>query len=341
VQVASNGGRLVSELREAGIVHHRVALHTRNPLSILRSIGQIKRLVQAEQIELMHAHARIPAWVAERVMRMTGVPFLTTYHGLYNSHWFFRLFTSSGLHTIAVSEDVREHLVTRFGFPSSQVTVIPNGIDVTRFKPSGPVDVQQVLYISRLSGERGGVALTALEAIASLAGNYPRLHLTIVGEGDRLAEVKQLGDLLCRRVGRSICTILGGRGDVDRLMAEFGLVIGVGRVALEAMSSGKPLIVASEYGNQGLLTEANFAAAASRNFSARGATQPSTARTLVSELKKALDAPDEAFQEAKKIRELVIGTYSMPVVVRQVMAVYEQVRKQFGCPDGHKGGKAK
>ena len=174
VLVASNGGRLVPQLEAAAIRHYQVALHARKPLTLLGSIAVVKNIVQAENIDLMHAHARIPAWVAEQVSKSTGIPLVTTYHGLYDDHWLLRLFTVPGRQTIAVSEDVKEHLVSKLGVPAQQITVIHNGIDVEQFDVSDAVsNPQQITYISRLAGARGGVAIAVLQAAALLYDDFP------------------------------------------------------------------------------------------------------------------------------------------------------------------------
>lgn len=328
VLVASNGGRLVRELDEAGIAHHQVALHARRPLNLLGSILLVKRLVEREQIELMHAHARIPAWVGKWVGMMTGVPLVTTYHGLYDDHWLLRLFTVSGKQTIAVSDDVKQHLVKKLGISAGQITVIPNGIDVSRFTLQELPGTERIItYISRLAGGRGGVALTVIQSIELLLHEFPDIDLQIVGEGDRLVEVKAAADRVNRVAGRDVCKVLGGLADIPTVLAKSGIVIGVGRVALEAMTASRPVVVASEYGNYGWLREQNFEMAEGHNFSGRGADTSTSAQSVSEALYEMLKAPDVATREAHRIRQLISAKYSADETAKRVLQVYAKIKK--------------
>lgn len=329
VAVASNGGRLVQQLEDAGIRHYRVALHARKPLDILHSIRVIKQIVQSEGFDLMHAHARIPAWVGQWVMRSTGVPLVTTYHGLYNAHWLFRAFTTPGVQTIAVSDDVKEHLVSRLGVPTGQVTVIHNGIDVDQFmRSTAPPCPFRVVYVSRLAGNRGGVALDLLHAVGMLVQHFTELEAIIVGEGDRLAEVKALAEQINLRTQRACCLVLGGRADIPDILAQAGLVVGVGRAALEAMATGRPVIIAGEYGSYGLLDETTMPLAVEHNFSGRGASQATDAASLANTLQWVFLHPEAASLAAKQAQDLVIGRYSVEGKAREVLAVYRKVMPQ-------------
>lgn len=326
VLVASNGGRLVPELDAAGIHHYTVALHARNPLALLGSVGVIKRIVQSERVQLMHAHARIPAWVAQWVSRSTQVPLVTTYHGLYNAHWLLRLFTAAGQQTIAVSQDVREHLAKRLGVPATQITVIHNGIDTEQFDAlDSPSNQQQITYISRMSGARGGVALALLRAIALLHDDFPALRLVIVGEGDRLPEVNALAGELNARWAGDYCQALGGRADIPQLLAQAGIVVGVGRVALEAMASGRPVIIAGEYGTYGLLDKATLPLAIEHNFSGRGSQLPTEPETLAGILRDVLSDQERAARAVQLARDTVQACYSVTEKAREVLAVYAKV----------------
>lgn len=327
VLVASNGGRLVTELEAAGIRHYTVALHARKPLALLGSIGVVKRIVQSEGVQLMHAHARIPAWVAQWVSRSTQVPLVTTYHGLYNPHWFLRMFTVAGQQTIAVCQHIKEYLVEKFGFPGEQITVIYNGIDTEEFALTPPPDdLQQITYISRLSGERGGVALTVLEAVARLRADFPGLQVAIVGDGDRLAEVQTKITTLNQRWGAEFCHALGGRTDIPQILAKAGIVIGQGRVALEAMASGRPVIVASEFGMHGLLDSETLPMAMEHNFVGQGSqSYPTEPEALAAALRGVLTDQEAAKQAAQLGREAVLAHYSVVETTKEILAVYELV----------------
>src|SRR5882757_6467717 len=81
--VASEGGRLVGELQAKGGEWARFPAATKNPLRLAANIRGLKRLCRDEDVALIHARSRAPAWSAHPAARSLGIPFVTTYHGIY------------------------------------------------------------------------------------------------------------------------------------------------------------------------------------------------------------------------------------------------------------------
>src|SRR5690606_3134874 len=83
--VASQGGRLADELAEDGGELTILPAASKNPLVIWANAGRMARLIRAEGVSLVHARSRAPALSAWLAARRTGIPFVTTYHGVYNA----------------------------------------------------------------------------------------------------------------------------------------------------------------------------------------------------------------------------------------------------------------
>ena len=62
--VASDGGRLASELQAVGGVLAPFPAATKNPLSMALNVPRLARLIAEEGVDLVHARSRAPAWVA-------------------------------------------------------------------------------------------------------------------------------------------------------------------------------------------------------------------------------------------------------------------------------------
>ena len=162
VVVASQGGCLEMELSAAGIPHVKVPLHSRAPWDMLRALQLMNRIVADWEIDLIHAHARIPAWIGHFVSRWNQRPLVTTAHGIYSANLGLRTLTLWGDEAIAVSPDVKAHMVRKFGVAANKVTVIANGVDTGRFGSIDPEPIltefglraadPKIVYISRLSG---------------------------------------------------------------------------------------------------------------------------------------------------------------------------------------------
>jgi len=138
--VASAGGRLVGELEALGARHITLPLTTKNPLAIWRNAAALAALVEAEQIKILHARSRAPAWSAWRASRRTGARFVTTYHGAYNENFpgkrLYNGVMARGDRVIAISEFIAGLVRARHGTEPTRLRVIPRGVDPRRFDPA-------------------------------------------------------------------------------------------------------------------------------------------------------------------------------------------------------------
>ncbi|HBT35780.1 MAG TPA: glycosyl transferase, partial [Hyphomonas sp.] len=62
----------------------RMDAKSKNPITLKRNEGKLKRLIAREGVDLVHARSRAPAWSAYWAAKAMDVPFVTTYHGAYS-----------------------------------------------------------------------------------------------------------------------------------------------------------------------------------------------------------------------------------------------------------------
>ncbi len=337
VLVASQGGPLVSELGSLGIPHFNLPLHSRNPLRLARAVREMRAILDSEKVDLIHAHARIPAWVAESARsRRAVVPLVTTYHGVYSSGIPWRWVTRWGDRVIAVSPDVATHLTENLGLSGRVPTIIPNGIDTSRFRPgldeTGarqalglPPHGAVVTHVSRLDGRMGEVALALIEAVELLARDCPTITAVIVGTGDRREEIALRAGEINRQLGREAVLLEGGQRDLVPYLTASTAVVAVARSALEAAACGKPVIIAGEGGFRGPLSRANAALLEQHNFTARGSGTPVTARELARCLGQILENPQMGQDLGSFGQSLVEGEFNLDAVVDRIESVYREV----------------
>ncbi|GMA78199.1 hypothetical protein GCM10025880_46160 [Methylorubrum aminovorans] len=82
--VATEGGRLVGELQAKGGIWVPFPANTKNPLAMALNVERLARLCRRENVQILHARSRAPAWVALGAARRLKLPFVTTYHGSYS-----------------------------------------------------------------------------------------------------------------------------------------------------------------------------------------------------------------------------------------------------------------
>lgn len=138
--VASEGGRLEAELAAAGGELIRFPAGAKNPARLLANAWRLQRLIEDRGVRLVHARSRAPAWSALMAARLAKVPFVTTYHGIYNQKsapksWYNSVM-ARGDTVIANSHYTARILQARHGTPGARLRVIHRGVDLARFAPA-------------------------------------------------------------------------------------------------------------------------------------------------------------------------------------------------------------
>jgi glycogen(starch) synthase len=229
------------------------------------------------EFDLVHGHDWLVANACDHLAKRFEAPLVTTIHATeYGRHqgWVDkhpqtyihgveRWITNRSQRVIACSHYMREQIVDIFGVAEKRISVIPNGIDPDDLQAQSPAELERlrsefaapeeklVLLIGRLVYEKG--FQLALEAMPRVIAEAPGTRFLVAGSGTHEAELhRQAEELGLMEHG----TFLGWIGD-DVLhslyrIADLTVVPSIyepfGLVALEAMASGCPCIVADTGG---------------------------------------------------------------------------------------------
>jgi glycosyltransferase involved in cell wall biosynthesis len=268
--VACEGGRLIGELQAKGGVWLEFPAATKNPLAMLANARRLARLIQSHRVDLVHARSRAPAWVALAACRMTGTPFVTTYHGSYKGRSGPKVLYNSvmarGDVVIANSAYTAGQIAAQYPSSAPRIRVIQRGTDMSLFArvvvaPERVAALREawrigphervVLLPGRLTEWKGQRVL--IEAARLLADKGLK-DLVFVLAGDpqgREAYVKELDALAAERGVSGVVRRVGHVADVPAaLMASAVVTVpstepeAFGRVAVEAQAMGVPVVVA-------------------------------------------------------------------------------------------------
>lgn len=262
VIVASDGGYLEAQVTAAGLAHWQIPLHTSAEFSlqVLRGFQQLARRLRDEPVELVHAHTRVAQVVADRIWRRLGIPYVTTWHGIYKRRFGRRLWPCTGAMTIAISGLVRQHLMDDFHIPAERIRRIYNGIDTDYYAavPEPPLleEHRRRWGIPPHGRVIGGVGRLAegkvkgfdllLVAAYLLQEAVPDVQVLIVGDGPRRPFLEDVAKRL--RIQNRV-HFAGGTGDVRAALGLMDLFVftsrwpeAFGLTIIEAMAAGKPVV---------------------------------------------------------------------------------------------------
>jgi glycosyltransferase involved in cell wall biosynthesis len=261
------GGSLVGELGKENIP---VFVFGKKGKFDLLFLVEFLRFLFKQKIDILHTHTFSPNFWGRIAAFLTRVPIVvTTEHTVasYKRPWQRRIdkwlsgFSSA---IVAVSNEVKQTLVSYCNIDASKIIVIHNGIDynhekaltreeLERFRESlGLKDgLPVILTVGRLSTPKGHSFL--LEAAGILNREKIRAQFLIAGDGslrDTLEEkAAQLGIL-------EYTNFLGFRDDIRRLWELADIAVfssireGFSIALLEAMAAAKPIIATDVGGNR-------------------------------------------------------------------------------------------
>jgi glycosyltransferase involved in cell wall biosynthesis len=265
--VACAGGRLEGELSAAGGELIRLPLAAKNPATVWANAGRLAALARMRGVRLIHARSRAPAWSALWAARRVKLPFVTTYHGIYNAGSAAkRLYNSvmaRGDVVIANSEFTRAHVLAEHGVSPERVVTIARAVDLDRFDPgavaparvaalrtqwAGAADFV-VLLPARLTRWKGGHVLVAAAALLKARG----LALSFVFAGDAQSRDGYRAALeAAAREGGADVRIAGHVDDMPAALLAADVVVApniepeaFGRSVVEAQAMGRPVIVSN------------------------------------------------------------------------------------------------
>ncbi len=216
--VASVGGPFVHTLTRGGATHAILPLDSGNPLTLYANGGKLAELIEAEDVDVIHAFAPGPAWSAWWAARRTGRTFMTTFYGLpAHASRTWRRYTAVmtwGKPVVAISQFVAGRLNREYGVPASDIRVVYPGIDVDRFDPLAVSTDRIVALAQRWRLEDGHPVVMAPGDL--VPGKGHEILLEAVSKLNRK-------DICCLIVGAE-----GGDGRYRRSIEELAAASGLG-----------------------------------------------------------------------------------------------------------------
>lgn len=269
--VASQGGRMVHELEKAGIPHLTLPLKSKNIFTMRRNAKKLAQYIKENDINIVHARSRAPAWSAYWATKAAGVHFVTTFHGTYGLgpcgiKKIYNKVMTFGEKVIAISNHIKKHILQNYKADEKNIRLIHRCADIEKFSPVAvtqermikkikeyniPEDKPILLLPGRITHWKGQHLL--LEALHLMKNkNY---HCIITGDAQgRDKYLNRLKELARKYNLQSRIGFFGRYSDVPALMMVSDIILSTaiepeafGRISVEGQAMGK-IVVASDIG---------------------------------------------------------------------------------------------
>lgn len=346
--VASQGGRMVSELQAKGGIWLPFPAATKNPLSMAFNSVRLARIIRDESVDIVHARSRACAWVAYYAARQTGARFVTTFHSIYGGasaiKQRYNSIMAAGDLVIANSQFTAQHIAELYPHAAGRIAVIARGQDLRAFSPAAvePGRVERVranwgvaphervvLLPARLSARKGHLVL--IEAAKHLvAEGLSGVRFIFAGDAHSDAFKENIETHIARAGLTDIVRAPGYCADMPAAYLAAAVTTApsttpeaFGRVAIEAQAMGAPVVVS----DLGAAPETVLAPPQVDESEATGwRVPPGDAMALARAIRQALDLRPSARDDlTARARRHVQRDFSVEQMCRATLDAYESL----------------
>jgi glycosyltransferase involved in cell wall biosynthesis len=330
-------GPFVDELGELGIPLHEYPIATFRSVHSLGQQARLARQIAHSRIDIVHAYnfygnvfavppARLMAPVVIASIRDRS-PYLTSMQKRVQRY------ACQFADRILVNADaVKDWLVGHEGYSPTNIVVIRNGVDMSRFAgpPAGervrhelgiPDGARLVAVVSRLARLKGIEQFLA--AAAALKPRYPDVRFLIVGETSPpdpsyLRELEALADTL--GIAGQV-TFTGRRSDVPAILGAADVAVmpslneALSNVLLESMAAGAPVVATRVGGTPEALTDGETGLL----------VPPNDAAAIATAVSRLLDDRELACRLGQAARTRTAERFSVDRMVRATENLYTEL----------------
>jgi glycosyltransferase involved in cell wall biosynthesis len=344
--VASAGGPMVSELVRAHAEHVTLPVDSKNPVVMRKNVERLAQLITAENVDIVHARSRAPAWSAWKAAKRTNRAFVTTFHGTYGhgnplKRWYNSVMVR-GERVIAISDFIAGHIRQLYGVPTSRIRTIPRGVDMARYDldvvrrervialaqrwrlPDGAPVVMLPGRLTRWKGQT--VFIDAIDRLVNKLGRRDVQCLLVGSEQGRDAYRRELERDIEERGLSPVIHVIDDCNDMPAAYMLTDVVVSAstdpeafGRVIVEAQALGRPVIATDHGGARETVLEGETG----------WLVPPADPQALAEALNLALSL-DESERRRLSARAVqhIRANYTKELMCRRTLAVYDEVLRE-------------
>lgn len=301
----------------------------------IEHVDKLKKILRSQKINCVHVHQTPSGLVAASAAAGLRIPIVFTAHGTYYPLNILKKLLLYSNAVISVSRPIQSYL-KRLGYSSS---VIPNGIDLLEFYPSKATNLRTdlgisndavvLMYASRLAWGKASACDVLLRAMKDLYHyGWHKLELIVVGDGPQYKAIVELAQFIESESGRAFIHVLGSQTEMWKYYNAADIVIGTGRVALEAMACEKPVLAIGNHGFFGWVAPDNYEQAWLDYFGDHGSSAPYSRYLFSNEIAQGCRELDRLRTYGLEGRRWVEREFSIDRTVEQTLKVYRSVRSK-------------
>ena len=330
VVVVSSAGDTQEDFISLGAQVKILNIKTKSELSpkIYLSLGKIEKIINEENIHIIHAHTRITQVAAHILKKRTSRAYVSTCHGFFRKRISRRLFPCWGDKVIAISEAVASHLKSDFRVSEEKIAIIPSGIPLKDFSLTSEaqkielrkeynLQEEPILgMVARFSEVKGQDIL--IKAMKKIVQEFPKTKLLLIGEGKTGQELKDLVHFYSLEDHVLFFPVVNQTAKFLSLMDVFVMPSrqeGLGISVMEAQAAGLPVVASRVGGIPSLIEQGKT------GFLVETENSDQLAETVI----KLLKDPYKAREIGTAARKFIEHNHSADRMIEKTLNVYERL----------------
>ena len=316
--IASSTGECLNKFINLGANFIKIPIKTKKEISpsMLFSYLKLKNELRKNKIDIVHSNSRTTQVLGCLLHKYENVVHVSTCHGYFKKRPLRRIFPCWGQNVIAISGQVKEHLIFDFKVDEEKIRVINNGIDINRFYTGKDLvigSVPVIGIIARLSDVKGHIYL--IKAMKIVLEKFPSAKLLVVGEGKMYNVLVNLAKDM--NIEKSVKFILHTDDTrVELAMMDIfvmpSLAEGLGLALMEAMACGKAVVGTDVGGIKSLI----------KNNVNGLLVKPADPESLAGAITQLISEPEKAKIYAREAARFISDNFSLNKMCDETEGVY-------------------
>lgn len=325
VYIASPKGPSLDLINKYKLNHIECNLYDKNNICTLAN--NVLEIIKKYNIDIIHAHPYVSQAVGIICSKITNIPVVTTLHSVKPTPSLERTSRDIIKKYICVSDEVINKQIKN-GFSKSQNILINNSVQIIK-KPNIRELFKNkrvnILYASRLDIDKMPSLQKLLESIPYLVEKGLDVKVNVIGDGAFSEAVKQKCFIFNQIMNSNIITLTKGSAIIEDDIKEADIVIGVGRVILEAIANGKFSICLGNTYYPGLVYKNTLLKISKVNFTDRNCNEKLTPEKLFSDINNLVNNLDSEFLKLEDTYKVLCENYSTTISAKKHIKCYLDV----------------
>lgn len=323
VYIAGSFGPAVNAVKGENIPFLEIDPPEENKL--LENAWKIVEIIDYYNIDVIHVHPFQSQNVVALVNILRDIPVVTTIHGSYLTPSVEKLECFYNNFIFVSQESLDFHLEEGL-LNKKNCYVVPNcvKIEANEISLHSKKDSLQIAYISRIDTDKLPSIVFFVECVEQLTKQMD-IQVEIIGSGNQFSYLKDLIDKINRNSSKEVINLINGSDNINQHITKSDIVVGVGRVILEALALGKIPICIGNNNYVGIVNAKTLKKISNVNFTDRNTHNPYKKELFIEDINSILEKPEKVKKEIQESLKYLLNHFDIKLSAKEHERIYLEI----------------